>query len=210
MRRLPRGVGGGADGVPRCAWCLGDPLYVEYHDREWGLPVADDRALFEKICLEGFQAGLSWLTILRKRPHFRRVFHGFDIERLARWGPADVARALQDPGIVRHPAKVASVVNNARCALALREEFGSLAGFLWRFAPSRRADRVTLATLQKRSTVPEAVRLSGELRRRGWTFVGPTSIYAFMQAVGFVNDHLDGCSVRAQVEAVWARFVPPS
>lgn len=204
MSRPPRGVLRGPDGLLRCGWCVADPLYVAYHDREWGFPVGEDRALFEKLCLEGFQAGLSWLTILRKRAHFRRVFEDFDVDRLARWGERDVTRALRDPGIVRHPAKVASVVNNARRAVALREEFGSLGAFLWQFAPARRRSRAG------RAPAPEAVRLSRELRRRGWTFVGPTSAYAFMQAVGFVNDHLDGCHLRAAVEVAQARFVRPA
>ena len=190
----------GADGTPRCAWCGADPLYVDYHDTEWGLPVADDARLFEKLCLEGFQAGLAWITILRKRERFRRVFRGFEIDAVARMGASDVRRLLGDPGIVRHRGKIESAIANARRAAALREEFGSLAAYLWRFEPAEaeRPRRVTRTALAKRTESPASRALSRDLRRRGWSFVGPTTVYAFMQAMGLVNDHLEGCAARAQ------------
>ena len=186
----------------RCAWCGDDPLYVAYHDGEWGRPTFDDRRLFEKICLEGFQSGLSWLTILRKRQRFREVFDGFDAARVARYGAADVARLLKDPGIVRHRGKIVSTINNARRALELADEFGSLAAYAWSWEPAahRRPGRLTWAALRRMATTETSVALSKDLKHRGWTFVGPTTIYAFMQAMGLVNDHLDGCYVRREVE----------
>jgi DNA-3-methyladenine glycosylase I len=201
----------GPDGNPRCAWGLSAPEYVRYHDEEWGRPTADDVRLFEKICLEGFQAGLSWLTILRKREAFRRAFAGFDLEELARFGARDVARLLADPGIVRHRGKIESAIHNARRARALRDEVGSLAAHLWRFEPdpASRPRRLTRATLLRLSTTPESIALSKDLRRRGWTFVGPTTLQAFMQAVGIVNDHLDGCAIRAEVERARRAFARP-
>jgi DNA-3-methyladenine glycosylase I len=202
MRRLPRGVVRGGDGVVRCFWGDGDPLYRRYHDREWGMPVRDGRRLFEKVCLEGFQAGLSWLTILRKREAFRRAFHGFDFHEVARFGPRDVARLLGDAGIVRHRGKVESAVNNAKRAVVLEQEFGSLAAYFARFrpAPVSRPRRVTWSALKRFSPSAEARALSRDLKARGWTFVGPTTLYAFMQAMGLVNDHLDGCPARDRVE----------
>ena len=193
------GLQTGPDGRTRCAWCGDDALYGRYHDREWGFPVQDDRRLFEKLCLEGFQAGLSWLTILKKRERFREVFHGFLPERVARFGARDVARLLQDAGIVRHRGKIESTINNARRALALAEECGSLAEYAWRFEPkaASRPRRMTLAALRALTTSAEATAMSKDLKRRGWSFVGPTTVYAFMQAMGLVNDHLDGCDVRA-------------
>jgi DNA-3-methyladenine glycosylase I len=201
-RGLGAGLARGEDRVVRCAWGSSPPEYVAYHDREWGFPVRDDRRLFEKICLEGFQSGLSWLTILRKRDAFRRAFLGFDPERVARFRPSTIERLLRDPSIVRHRGKIESAVHNARRALALREEFGSLATFFERFepTPASRPRRVTLAALRSRTETAESRALSRELRRRGWTFVGPTTLYAFMQAVGLVNDHLEGCAIRAAVE----------
>jgi DNA-3-methyladenine glycosylase I len=195
----------------RCAWCGADPLYRRYHDREWGRPVRDDVRLFEKLCLEGFQSGLSWLTILRKREHFRAAFAGFEIERVARFGERDVERCLADAGIVRHRGKIESTVNNARRALELIEEHGSLAAWLWRFEPpaSERPARVTWPALLAMPKTPTSTALSKELRRRGWTFVGPTTCYAFMQAMGLVNDHIEGCDARAEVEAARARFRRP-
>lgn len=195
----------------RCWWAGTDPLYVKYHDEEWGRPVRDDRRLFEKICLEGFQAGLSWLTILRKREHFRRAFAGFDPERVARFTAHDVARLLNDAGIVRHRGKIESAVNNAKCALALAEEHGSLAAYFWAWepGPADRPERITRRTLMTMSTTPHAVTLSRDLKRRGWTFVGPTTIYAFMQAMGLVNDHVHGCAVRGDVERDRLRFSRP-
>jgi DNA-3-methyladenine glycosylase I len=191
----------------RCPWCLGDPLHVRYHDEEWGRPTADNRYLFEKICLEGFQAGLSWLTILRKRENFRRALARFDVRRLARFGPRDVRRLLRDEGIVRHRGKIESAINNARRALELREECGSLAAFVWRFEPARRPRPATMRQIQARSA--ESIALSRELKRRGWTFVGPTTIYAFMQAVGLVNDHLTGCEAGNAAAAARRAFLPP-
>jgi DNA-3-methyladenine glycosylase I len=182
--------------VPRrCWWCGTDPLYVAYHDREWGQPVKDDTRLFEKVCLEGFQAGLSWLTILRKRENFRRAFAGFDVDRVARFTARDVTRLLADDGIVRHRGKIESTINNAQRAMDLREECGSLSTYFWRWRPdeSSRPKRITRETLMSMATTPESVALSKDLRRRGWTFVGPTTIYAFMQAMGLVNDHVDDC-----------------
>ncbi len=210
--RPPAGLAPGPDGKLRCAWCSSVPEYVAYHDEEWGKPTADDVRLFEKICLEGFQSGLSWLTILRKRPAFRAAFAGFDLDRLARFGPRDVTRLLRDPGIVRHRGKIESAIHNARLAAELRDEVGSLAAYVWRFepAPGSRPKRLTWAALRARTTTPESVALSKDLRRRGWTFVGPTTMYAFMQAVGIVNDHLDGCSIRGRAERARRAFVSPA
>ncbi|MGZ5133477.1 MAG: DNA-3-methyladenine glycosylase I [Caldimonas sp.] len=186
------------DGVARCAWCRPSAAYRDYHDREWGFPVDDDRRLFEKLCLEGFQAGLSWLTILNKREAFRRAFAGFDAERVARFGARDVERMLADPGIVRHRGKIESAIGNAKRALALRDEFGSLAAYAWRFEPPphARPKRVTAASLRASGLPAEALALSKDLKRRGWSFVGPTTVHAFMQAMGLVNDHLEGCHAR--------------
>jgi DNA-3-methyladenine glycosylase I len=184
--------------MQRCWWAGSDPLYVRYHDEEWGRPVHDDRRLFEKICLEGFQAGLSWLTILRKRENFRRAFAGFDIERVARFRERDVERLLGDSGIVRHRGKIESAVGNARRALELRREFGSLSDYFWTWqpVPASRPVRITREVLMGMATTPESTALSKDLRRRGWTFVGPTTVYAFMQAMGLVNDHVEECGVR--------------
>lgn len=189
----------GADGRPRCGWCAGAPEMAAYHDTEWGFVVTDDRRLFEKICLEGFQAGLSWLTILRKREAFRRGFADFHFERVARFGPKDVERLLDDAGIVRHRGKIESTIHNARRACDLIAECGSLAAYLWRFEPpaASRPKRITTAFLKSRTTCPESVALSKDLRRRGWSFVGPTTMYAFMQAMGLVNDHTDDCCIRS-------------
>jgi DNA-3-methyladenine glycosylase I len=181
--------------VNRCWWCGSDPLYVEYHDTEWGKPVTDDRRLFEKVCLEGFQAGLSWLTILRKRENFRRAFASFDVERVARYTARDVTRLLGDEGIVRHRGKIESTINNAQRAIALREECGSLSNYFWRWEPdpTTRPRRITREILKGMATSAESIALSKDLRKRGWSFVGPTTIYAFMQAMGLVNDHVDDC-----------------
>jgi len=188
----------GDDGVTRCWWAGEDPLYRKYHDEEWGRPVRDDRRLFEKICLEGFQSGLSWLTILRKRENFRAAFADFDFRAVARFKAADVKRLLADAGIVRHRGKIESTINNAKRAMELTQEFGSLAAYFWQYEPdpSERPKRFTYAVLTKMATTPTAVRLSKDLKRRGWTFVGPTTVYAMMQAVGLVNDHLEGCDSR--------------
>jgi DNA-3-methyladenine glycosylase I len=205
MTRLPRGVVRGDDGVVRCSWGDGDPLYRRYHDREWGMPVRGGRRLFEKVCLEGFQAGLSWITILRKREAFRRAFRGFDYRTVAGFGPRDVKRLLGDPGIVRHRGKIESAINNARRAAELEREFGSLAAYFGSFRPVSSPGRLTWGALRKRTTSAEAVALSRDLKARGWTFVGPTTLYAFMQAMGLVNDHLDGCPARARVQKAQRR-----
>lgn len=170
------------------------------------MPVTDDRRLFEKICLEGFQAGLSWITILRKRPHFRKAFADFDIDRVARYGVRDIARLLADEGIVRHRGKIESTINNAKRAAELRDEFGSLSAYCWRWEPGphARPRRLTRAALTQLGKTPESIALSKDLKKRGWTFVGPTTAYAFMQAMGLVNDHLEGCARRSAVEAARA------
>jgi DNA-3-methyladenine glycosylase I len=208
---LARGLARGEDGVVRCSWAGSDPLYTRYHDEEWGFPVADERRLFEKICLEGFQAGLSWLTILRKRESFRAGFRGFDVEAVARFGARDMARLLKDAGIVRHRGKILSTINNARRTLELYEEQGSLARFFWSFEPSARdrPKRLTWPVLRTMATTPASLALSRDLRKRGFTFVGPTTAYAFMQAMGLVNDHVQGCAVRDRVERARARFRRP-
>ncbi len=182
----------GDDGAVRCWWPGTDPDYIAYHDNEWGRPCTDDVVLFEKICLEGFQAGLSWLTILRKRENFRVAFAGFDIERVARFGEADVQRLMGDVGIVRHQGKIRSTINNAARAIALIEEAGSLATWFWSFEP---VEIEGTRTMQQPvpSVTPTSKTVASELRRRHWSFVGPTTIYAFLQAMGVVNDHIAGC-----------------
>ena len=201
----------GDDGVARCWWCAGDPLYESYHDTEWGRPVADDSRLFEKLSLEGFQSGLSWLTILRKRDNFRRAFKSFDIETVARFNARSVQRLLTDAGIVRHRAKIEATITNARRCIDVIEEFGSLAAYVWRYDadPKSRPRRLDRATLTQLSTSDEAKAMSKDLRRRGWSFVGPTTAYAFMEAMGLVNDHLTACDAREEVEAERQRFVRP-
>jgi DNA-3-methyladenine glycosylase I len=188
--------------IRRCFWVASAPdHYVEYHDREWGFPVADDRRLFEKLCLEGFQSGLSWLTILKKREAFRAAFAGFDFERVARFGERDVARLLGDAGIVRHRGKIEATIANARAACELVGREGSLAAYVWRYEPkaSERPRRLTEAVLRTMATSPASAALSKDLKRRGFRFVGPTTCYAFMQAMGLVNDHVEGCAVRERV-----------
>ncbi len=189
------------DGRARCAWCAGHADYRAYHDREWGRPVRDDRRLFEKICLEGFQCGLSWLTILRKREAFRRAFEGFDFHRIASWPDSRLEALAADPGIVRHRGKIAAVRTNARATLAVIEEFGSLSALVWSFEPGaqERPRRITADTIVTRNSTSEALAL--ELRRWGFRFFGPTTAYAFLQSVGVVNDHLQGCWVREEVES---------
>jgi DNA-3-methyladenine glycosylase I len=193
---IPDGLWAADDGTLRCAWCRSDPDYVVYHDTEWGVPTHDDRALFEKICLEGFQSGLSWLTILRKRENFRRAFANFEFERVARFTGRDVQRLLKDAGIVRHRGKIESTINNAKRCEDLVEEFGTLANYVWRFEPHTRSrpKKLTWDVLKTMATTADSIALSKDLRRRGWTFVGPTTMYAFMQAMGLVNDHLHGCA----------------
>lgn len=192
----------GPDGIPRCSWCLGQDDYVEYHDTEWGVPVADDRRLFEKLCLEGFQSGLSWLTILRKRDAFRRAFSGFEIATVARYGPADVERLVRDSTIVRHRGKIEACINNARQALELVDTEGSLASFVWRYEPAPGDP--------DRTSSPEAIALARELKSRGFKFVGPTTAYAFMQSMGLANDHVDGCAFRPVSESARASFARPT
>jgi DNA-3-methyladenine glycosylase I len=201
MPRLPKGLIHGDDGLARCWWGASTPDYAAYHDTEWGWPVHADIRLFEKICLEGFQSGLSWLTILRKRENFRRAFAEFDYHRVARFNRLSVERLLKDAGIVRHRGKIESTINNAKRAVELEEEFGSLSAFFWERLPaqSERPPRMTRAALMKLSKTPSSAALSKELKRRGWSFVGPTTAYAFMQAMGLVNDHLEGCFVRDRI-----------
>lgn len=198
-------------GTIRCWWPGEDAEYRRYHDAEWGHPVTDDRRLFEKICLEGFQSGLSWLTILRKREGFRAAFDGFDFDKVAAYGEAEIARLLGDAGIVRHRGKIVSTINNAARAKELKREFGSLAAYFWRFepAPDERPAQFTKAELRAASQTPASVRLSKDLKKRGWTFVGPTTCYAFMQAMGLVNDHLEGCQCREALLAKRRAFTPP-
>lgn len=198
-------------GCTRCGWCRATAVYRNYHDSEWGFPVADERRLFEKICLEGFQAGLSWLTILNKRENFRQAFANFDAGQVARFGDADVQRLLSDAGLVRHRGKIVSTINNARRVLELRREFGSLGAYVWRFEPATasRPKRIDTEVLQNATTSPASVELSKDLKKRGWSFVGPTTMYAFMQAMGLVNDHHEGCASRQAALTARAAFTPP-
>jgi DNA-3-methyladenine glycosylase I len=207
----PTGLLLSPDGTTRCFWCCADPIYQQYHDTEWGFPQADDHRLFEKICLEGFQAGLSWLTILRKRENVRRAFDGFDFERVARYNARKVDRLLGDAGIIRHRGKIESAINNAKRALELRKEFSSLAAYIWQFepTPAGRPKHLDLPTLKTMTTSPESITLSKDLKKRGWTFFGPTTAYAFMQSVGLVNDHLDGCGIRQMADRARRRFPRP-
>jgi DNA-3-methyladenine glycosylase I len=193
-----------ADGRPRCRWCAAGaewPPYLHYHDTEWGFPVADDRRLFEKLCLEGFQSGLSWRTILAKREAFRAGFAGFDFEQVARFGPADVQRLLSDAGIVRHRGKIEAVINNAQRVRELIAQEGSLSAYIWRFEPAGGHDNLTES--------PASNALSKDLKKRGWKFVGPTTMHAFMQSMGLINDHAPGCVTHAAVAAARRNFKPP-
>ena len=203
------GIARGDDGVARCWWGASSPEYRDYHDTEWGFPVADDIRLFEKLSLEGFQSGLSWLTILRKRDAFRRAFAGFDFDRVASFGEPDVERMLGDASIVRHRGKIEAVINNAQRACELVEQEGSLAAFVWRFEPEPHPRPLDLEGLRALAQTEESRKLAKELKRRGWRFVGPTTVYAFMQAMGLVNDHIDGCDGREAVEQARAKFVRP-
>lgn len=193
------------DGKARCGWCAAVDFYVDYHDTEWGYPVGDDIRLFEKICLEGFQSGLSWRTILAKRENFREAFVGFDFKQVASFGELDVERLLKNDGIVRHRGKIEAVINNASRAIEMVEREGSLAAFFWRFEP--KDDR---STSPMPSTTPESTAISKELKKRGWKFVGPTTVYAFMQAMGMVNDHSEGCVFRDKVAQERRKFVRPT
>src|SRR5689334_4590420 len=205
------GIITGEDGRDRCSWHGGLPEYLRYHDEEWGRPVADDIRLFEKICLEGFQSGLSWLTILRKRENFRKAFAGFDFDKVAKFTEKDVERLLLDAGIIRHRGKIVSTINNARRAQEMVAEAGSLAAWFWQFEPDtkERPTKVDLAHIRANPTTAVSVRISKELKKRGWTFVGPTTVYAFMQAMGLVNDHIEGCCVRDAAQAARAAFERP-
>ena len=196
----------GADGKPRCSWSGAAPDYPVYHDSEWGYPVDDDIRLFEKICLEGFQSGLSWRTILSKRENFRAAFQGFDFNRVARFDQADVARLLEDEGIVRHRGKIEASINNAKRACEMVAAEGSLAAFFWSYEP----DPKNLAAAQTVSTSEESIRLSKDLKKLGWKFVGPTTVYAFMQAMGLINDHVEGCVIRDRVERARKQFKRPA
>jgi DNA-3-methyladenine glycosylase I len=195
----------GPDGKPRCAWCSAATEFFDYHDAEWGFPVDDDQRLFEKLCLESFQSGLSWRTILAKRENFRAAFHHFDFNKVARFSERDVERLLKDEGIVRHRGKIEAVINNAKRAHELVKEMGSIASYVWGFEP----DVDQLAEPQSVSTSAESIALSKDLKKRGWKFVGPTTVYAFMQAMGLVNDHVEGCVTRAKVTSARKRFKRP-
>lgn len=195
----------GPDGQSRCRWCGGAPEFLGYHDTEWGLPVRDDQRLFEKLSLESFQSGLSWRTILAKRENFRAAFHDFDFDRVARFTRRDLNRLLKDEGIVRHRGKIEAAINNAGRAREIVKREGSLAAFIWRYEPGREQ----LAKPQTGSTSAESLALSKDLKKQGWKFVGPTTVYAFMQAVGLINDHVEGCVMRAKVECARKNFMRP-
>jgi len=195
----------GSDGKARCRWCAAAPEFLDYHDTEWGFPVADDRRLFEKLSLEGFQSGLSWRTILAKRENFRAAFRDFDVDKIARFASRDVARLLKDAGIVRHRGKIEAVINNARCARDLIKREGSLAAFIWRYE----SESKNAAKPQSASTSAESLALSKELKKQGWKFVGPTTVYAFMQAMGLVNDHVHECVIRTRVASARKKFDRP-
>ena len=196
----------GTDGKCRCAWCDAAPEFNAYHDTEWGFPVTDDIRLFEKICLEGFQSGLSWRTILTKRENFRKAFAGFDFHKVAQFDDADVERLLGDAGIIRHRGKIEASINNAKRACEMVADEGSLAAYFWRFEPKQ--DEVDPP--QSMSTSPTSVALSKDLKKRGWKFVGPTTVFAFMQAMGLINDHAQGCFLRQQIDDMRASLVRPS
>lgn len=199
------------EGRLSCKWHGALPDYKHYHDTEWGNPVSDDIRLFEKLCLEGFQSGLSWLTVLRKRENFRAAFAGFDFEKVALFDEADIERCVADAGIIRHRGKIVSTINNARRAIELRAEFGSLAKYFWSFEPhaSDRPKSFDWATLVANPTSATSIKISKDLKKRGWSFVGPTTIYAFMQAMGLVNDHVEGCYCRPLIEEKRANFKRP-
>jgi DNA-3-methyladenine glycosylase I len=205
----PEGISVGDDGVARCWWGDSAPEYRAYHDTEWGFPVADDVRLFEKLSLEGFQAGLSWLTILRKREAFRKAFAGFDFNKVARFGDADVARLLNDAGIIRHRGKIEAVINNAQRAVELAAAEGSLAHYIWGFEPALRTGGLDRAALMELAITQDSRALAKDLKRRGWRFVGPTTVYAFMQAMGLVNDHLDGCHAQGPAAEARHAFTRP-
>ncbi|WP_432473412.1 DNA-3-methyladenine glycosylase I [Amphritea sp. HPY] len=193
------------DGKARCRWCGGAPEFLDYHDKEWGFPVGDDQRLFEKLCLESFQSGLSWRTILAKRENFRAAFHHFDFDRVALFNQQDVERLLKNEGIVRHRGKIEAVINNAQRAQELVKQEGSLSAYLWRYEP----DPNQLAKPQTASTSTESIALSKDLKKQGWKFVGPTTVYAFMQAMGLINDHVEDCVARSKVELARKSFKRP-
>ena len=195
----------GPDGKMRCSWSIVTPEYVRYHDTEWGFPVVDDQRLFEKICLEGFQSGLSWRTILAKREDFRRVFHDFDYDRVATFKEKDVERLLQDASIIRHRGKIEATINNAKRTQEMIKSEGSLAVYFWSFEP----DEETLPPPQTITTSPESIAISKDLKKRGWKFVGPTTVFAFIQAMGLINDHVDGCVTREKVEKARKKLKRP-
>ena len=201
----------GEDNLTRCKWGGNRDDYAHYHDNEWGFPVGDDRRLFEKICLEGFQAGLSWLTILRKRENFRAAFQGFDIPAVAAMNEEDVERLVRDAGIVRHRGKITSTINNANRAMELQKEFGSLAAYFWKFepGPDERPDTISWEWLTKNPISAQSTAISKDLKKRGWSFVGPTTIYAFMQAMGLVNDHIEGCHCQPKASKLREEFARP-
>ncbi|MGH2711667.1 MAG: DNA-3-methyladenine glycosylase I [Actinomycetota bacterium] len=209
---MTAGIVVGEDEVARCWWSRDDDLYRRYHDDEWGRPSKDDTRLFEKLSLEGFMAGLSWLTILRKRENFRKAFKGFEIEAVARFGSRSVDRLLADVGIVRHRGKIEATINNARRCVDLSDEFGSLATYVWQFEPDARSrpKRISHTVLMTMTTSPEAKEMSKDLRKRGWSFVGPTTVYSFMEAMGLVNDHLEACDLREEAEKERRAFRRPS
>jgi len=192
------------DGIDRCSWCNATDEYIDYHDKEWGYPVDDDQRLFEKICLEGFQSGLSWRTILSKRENFRAVFKQFDFNKIAKFSDNDIERLLQDEGIIRHRGKIEATINNAKCAQDMLKQEGSLAAFFWRYEPA-----VINHQPQTVSITAESIAMAKELKKRGWKFIGPTTAYAFMQAMGLVNDHAEGCSFREKAERVRKPFKRP-
>lgn len=195
----------GPDGLQRCRWCQSAPEFYDYHDTEWGYPVADDRRLFEKLCLESFQSGLSWRTILNKRENFRAAFSNFDFERVAEFNETDLTRLLQDQGIVRHRGKIEAVINNARKAQELVAQEGSIAAYVWRFEPRAK----DLPEPQTASIIPASTAMSKDLKKRGWKFVGPTTVFAFMQAMGLVNDHAIGCAMRDKATRMRQAFAKP-
>jgi DNA-3-methyladenine glycosylase I len=210
--RLKKGLIKGEDGHIRCYWPGELPDYLAYHDTEWGLPVADDQRLFEKICLEGFQAGLSWLTILRKRENFREAFSDFDFTLVAKYGKRDVEKLVKNAGIIRHRGKIESTINNAKRAIEMADEYGTLGAYFWQQEtdPANRPKRLDHKTLMTLGKTPESIALSKDLKKRGWSFVGPTTAYAFMQAMGMVNDHIDGCFARDATEKARTKFKRPA
>ena len=206
-----QGLQKGFDGINRCWWCGDIPSYREYHDNEWGKPSKDDRVLFEKICLEGFQAGLSWLTILKKRESFRQLFENFEFEKISRFGEAEISHLMTKTAIVRHRGKIESTINNAKRAIELREEAGSLASYFWSFEPSEssRPQELNRSIMRNMSKTKESTELSKALKKRGWRFVGPITCYSFMQAMGMVNDHVNGCDSHPRIARLRACFSRP-